>query len=295
MPKIVRPQQNDRLLSLIHHMKDIGIRNSFYFFYSSIIILALIVGYFFSYFEYLPFDPEDLNLDYILSPPLTDGHLLGTDYLGRDTFSRLILGIEAYLAPSILAVIIAIFFGTLMGIASIFSHKRVTRTLSMVNDSLLAMPKLVLLFLIIAIFDPTIFYIMIVIGISNIPSVAQLLTAKIDLLKERSFIDSAIASGISYHSIILKHILWSNCRVILFSQSAFIMGEAILMEASLSYLGFGVQEPTPSWGNMVQSSSNYLLQGDLWSSTIPAFAIMLVISAFYLLSYTISRVLEKGK
>jgi len=288
-------RQNGKFSSLVSKVKEIGIRNSFYLGYSSIIILALIFGYLFSYFEYLPFDPEDLDLDYILSPPLTNGHIFGTDYLGRDVFSRLILGIEAYLVPSILAVIIAIFWGILTGVASIFSYKRVTRTLSMINDSLLVMPRLVLLFLVIAIFDPNIIYIMIVIGISNIPSVAQLLTAKIDLLKERSFIDSAIASGISYHSIIFKHILWSNCRVILFSQSAFIMGEAILMEASLSYLGFGVQEPTPSWGNMVQSGSNYLLQGDLWSSTIPALAIMLVISAFYLLSYTISRVLEKEK
>ncbi len=293
MSKINIPRWNHKFMSLIENVKIIGIRNSIYLSYSSIIILVLIFGYFVSYFEYLPFDPEDLDLDYILSPPLTDGHILGTDYLGRDTFSRLILGIEAYLVPSIVAVIIAIFWGIITAVASIFTHKRVTRTLSMINDSILAMPKLVLLFLVIAIFDPNIFYIMIVIGISNIPSVAQLLTAKIDLLKERSFIDSAIASGISYHSIILKHILWSNCRVILFSQSAFIMGEAILMEASLSYLGFGVQEPTPSWGNMVQSGSNYLLQGDLWSSTIPALAIMLVLSAFYLLSYTVSRVLER--
>jgi len=274
-------------------MRKIGIKNSLYLIYSFSIVLALATGNLFSYLEIFPFDPEDIDFDEILSPPLTGNHLLGTDHLGRDILSRLILGINAYLLPSLLAVSISIAGGVIIASVTVFFGKKKTSTLAIINDSLLVMPRLVLVLLIIAIFEPNIFYIMIIVGLTNIPVVAQLLTAKIDLLKERSFIESAICSGISYRSIIFKHILWCNCRVILLSQAAFIMGEAILMEVSLSYLGFGVQEPTPSWGNMVQSGSNYLLQGELWPSTIPALAIMFSISAFYLLSHTINQIMDR--
>jgi len=279
-------------ISILLFVKNTGFKNSLYLSYSFFILTLIGIGYSISTLNLLPFDPEDLDFDAILSPPLSNGHLLGTDDLGRDILSRLIVGIDAYLLPALLALSIALVFGIFIAIATLFWRRKISHALSVINDALLVMPRLVLLLLIIAIFEPDIIYIMIIIGISNIPTLTQLLSGKIDLLKERSFIDSSIAAGLSYPTIIFKHVLWCNCRVILFSQSAFIMGEAILMEASLSYLGFGVQEPTPSWGNMVQSGSNYLLQGELWPSTIPAIAIMLVISAFYLLSYTINHIME---
>jgi len=281
--------RNDQVIN-----RRIEIKYRFYYFYSCTIIFLLFAGYFLTTAELLPYDPEDIDFDNMLSAPMTADHLLGTDYLGRDTLSRLIVGIEAYLLPSIFAASIAISFSIIASAISLFSNKRLTRTLHVINESLIAMPRLIFILLIITIFEPTIFYIMLVIGISNIPSVSQLLLARIDQLKERNFIESAISSGISFKNLVLKHVLWANCRTILFSQSALIIGEAILLEASLSYLGFGVQEPDPSWGNMVQSGSNYLLQGDIWPSTIPALAIMAVISAFYLLSYTITQTIGKN-
>ena len=281
------------LLKLFNKFLQATFRDKIAISYSTIVLTLVILGYLASQFGALPYDPEDLDLDHILSPPLTSGHLLGTDYLGRDLFSRLVLGIDAYFFPGLMAVLIAIIGGVLVSVIGLFSHRKVSQIINFLNDLILIMPRLVLLLFVIAIFQPSIFVIMIIVGISNIPTVAQLLNAKIDLLQERSFIDSSIASGIPFYLIVIRHILWTSCRTILFAQAAFIMGEAVLMEASLSYLGFGTQEPTPSWGNMVQSGSNYLLQGDLWPSTFPALAIMLVISAFYVLSHTINRLVRQ--
>lgn len=88
--------------------------------------------------------------------------------------------------------------------------------------------------------------------------------------------------------------MWYNCRAILVAQAALIMSEAVLMEVSLSYLGFGVQEPTPSWGNMIQSGANYLMQGQIWASTIPAIAVMIVLSALFLASNLVIKKLDKA-
>jgi len=261
--------------------------------YSTFIILLVLIAFIFALLGITPHDPEDMALETIMSPPFQNNYILGTDYLGRDTLTRLILGVEAYFLPSLLAVSISIGFGSILGALSIYAKKGVRQILSFSNSFLQTIPRLVLLLLVIAIFEPNIYLIMIVIGVSNIPSIANLVSARVDILRDKSFVDFAKASGAPMHTIIFKHLLWYNCRALLISQAALAMGEAILMETSLSYLGFGVQEPIPSWGNMVQAGANYLLQGNIWTSTIPALAIMLVLSALYIFSHTIIRILDR--
>jgi len=263
--------------------------------YSLGILLLVVIAYVCAVFDITPFDPDDMQLDMLLTPPLQGSHYLGTDFLGRDILTRLILGVQAYFLPGILAVSIAIFFGSIVGAFSVYARRSVRNSLYFTNGLLQTLPRLVLVLFIIAIFEPNIYIIMAIIGISSIPSVANLVSSRIDILREKSFVDFAKASGAPLHTIIFKHLLWYNCRALLISQSALTMGEAILMETSLSYLGFGVQEPLSSWGNMVQSGANYLLQGDIWSSTIPALAIMLVLSALYLLNHVIIRILDKSQ
>ena len=153
-------------------------------------------------------------------------------------------------------------------------------------------PRLVLILLVIAAFKPDIYYIMMVMGITGVPAVASAIAGKIRLLVQKNFIEAAIALGLRRRVIILKHILWYNCRAILIIQATLGMGEAILLETSLSYLGFGVQEPTPSWGNMVQSGANYLMQGNFWLSTAPAMAILFTILGFNLLGDGLNNMLE---
>jgi len=160
------------------------------------------------------------------------------------------------------------------------------------NNLVDSFPRLVLILLVIAAFKPDIWYIMLVVGVTNVPAVASHIKGKILFLKQKNFIEADIALGLPASTIILKHILWHNCRSILIIQATLGMGEAILMETSLSYLGFGVQEPTPSWGNMVQAGASYFLKGQFWPSTAPALAILFTILGFHLLGDGLNNILE---
>jgi peptide/nickel transport system permease protein len=109
------------------------------------------------------------------------------------------------------------------------------------------------------------------------------LRARIASLRKRSYIEAAVALGLSPARIVLYHVLWLQGRGLLLVQATLGMAEAILIETSLSYLGFGVQEPTPSWGNMVALGKDYFFRGELWVSTAPALAILLAVLGLHLL------------
>jgi peptide/nickel transport system permease protein len=134
---------------------------------------------------------------------------------------------------------------------------------------------------------------MVVVGLTHAPTVASMVKSKVIFLKQQNFIESAVCLGLKNRTIIVKHILWHNCRALLIIQATLGMAEAILIETSLSYLGFGVQEPMPSWGNMVQSGANYFLQGAFWPSTAPALAILFTILGFHLLGDGLNNILER--
>jgi len=261
--------------------------------YCLVVLGSVLTAFTITQFNIIELDYEAMDFQSILTPPLTNGHILGTDYLGRDLFNRLLLGTHAYLLPGLMAVSISILFGALLGSLTLFANKRLRKVITLSTELMQTTPRLVILLLIIAIFEANIYYVMLVIGITNIPTVANLISHRIDILRNKRFIEASIANATPIHILIFKHILWYNCRTILISQAALGMAEAVLMETSLSYLGFGVQEPTPSWGNMVQAGSNYLLQGNLWSSSIPALAIMSVLLAFYLLAEVVVKQLNK--
>ena len=137
--------------------------------------------------------------------------------------------------------------------------------------------------LVIALYRPNIYLVLIVVGITNVPATAELLRAKIASLRSKSYIEAALALGLHPRRVILKHLLWLHGRGILLVQASLAMGEAILIETSLSYLGFGVQEPTPSWGNMIALGKDYFFRGELWVSTAPALPILFTILGLYLL------------
>ncbi len=261
--------------------------------YSLTVLLLVLVFYISAVNNWLPHNPEDVAFDAILSPPFSQNYLLGTDFLGRDILTRLMLGTQAYFIPGLLAISLAVLLGGLIGAISAFRFRLTRQFIGFFNNTLQSMPRLVILFLFIAIFEPDIYLIMLIIGTSHIPSVAKIVSNRINSLKERSFIDSAIASGLPTWKILIRHILWFNCRGILIGQASLIMSEAILMEVSLSYLGFGVQEPDASWGNMIQAGANYIMQGQIWSSTVPAIATMLVLSALYVLGHRLINSMEQ--
>jgi peptide/nickel transport system permease protein len=269
-------------------------RDLLYVFYGLSIALIVVVSYILGSLRLLPCDPQEMDLTLMMAPPGAHGHLLGTDFMGRDILSRLILGTQAYFLPGLLGITIALGLGTLLGVLAGYHGRTADRTISFVANLIDSFPRLVLMLLVIAAFKPDIYYIMVVVGITNVPTVASLIRGKIQFLRDKNFIEAAVAIGLKTRTIILKHILWYNCRSVLIIQATLGMAEAILIETSLSYLGFGVQEPTPSWGNMVLSGANYLLQGKFWLSTMPALAILVTILGFHLLGDGLNNILESG-
>ncbi len=260
--------------------------------YGLLIATLVVVSYILGSFHLLSHDPQDIDLELMLAPPGTAGHLLGTDYMGRDMLSRLIMGIQAYFLPGLLAITISLLVGTVLGVLAGYRGGAYDRIITYFNNLVDSFPRLVLILLVVAAFKPDIYYIMLVVGVTNVPVVASLIRGKILFLKQKNFIEADIALGVPTGTIILKHILWHNCRSLLIIQATLGMAEAILMETSLSYLGFGVQEPAPSWGNMVQSGSNYFMRGTFWPSTAPALAILFTILGFHLLGDGLNNILE---
>ena len=260
--------------------------------YGLLIVTLVVVSYLLGSFNLLPRDPQEIDLSLMMARPGTAGHLLGTDFMGRDMLSRLIVSIQAYFLPGLLAIFIALFFGTVLGVAAGYRGGKFDTGITYFTNLVDSFPRLVLILLVIAAFKPDIYYIMLVVGFTNVPVVTSLIKGKIQFLKQKNFIEADVALGLPTSTIILKHILWHNCRSLLIIEATLGMAEAILMETSLSYLGFGVQEPTPSWGNMVQSGANYFMQGKFWPSTAPALAILFTILGFHLLGDGLNNVLE---
>ena len=260
--------------------------------YGLAIVALVFVSYLIGTLGWLPHDPRAMNVALINAAPFTPGHLLGTDFLGRDLQSRLILGIQAYFLPGLLAIAISLVGGSVLGILAGYRGGGWEILVSYFSNLLDSFPRLVLILLVIAAFKPDIYYVMVVVGITGMPVIANLVAGKIAFLRQKSFIEAAHALGLPAHTVILKHILWLNCRAALVIQATLGMAEAILIETSLSYLGFGVQEPTPSWGNMVQAGSNYFLQGNFWPSTAPALAILATILGFQVLGDGLNNLLE---
>lgn len=272
--------------------KKVDVVDRAYVGYGLVVVALVVVSYLLGSFNLLPRDPQVIDLELMMAPPGTAGHLLGTDFMGRDMLSRLIVGIQAYFLPGLLAVLIALLFGTALGVLAGYRGGTFDTVITYVTNLVDSFPRLVLILLVIAAFKPDIYYIMLVVGLTNVPVVASLVKGKILFLKQKNFIEADIALGLPTSRIIAKHILWHNCRSLLIIQATLGMAEAILMETSLSYLGFGVQEPTPSWGNMVQAGANYFMQGKFWPSTAPALAILFTILGFHLLGDGLNNIFE---
>lgn len=261
--------------------------------YGLLVVGLVAASYLAGALRILSLDPDAMDLDLLLAPPGTAGHLLGTDFMGRDILVRLVLGIQAYFLPGLLAIAVALAPGAALGVLAGYRGGRSETVVTWFMNLVDSFPRLVLILLVVAAVRPDIWTIMVVVGLTNVPATASLVRGKVRFLKEKNFIEAAEAIGLPRRTIVLKHILWHHCRASLIIRATLGMGEAILIETSLSYLGFGVQEPVPSWGNMVQSGANYFLQGNFWPSTAPALAILFTILGFHLLGDGLNNLLER--
>lgn len=227
-----------------------------------------------------PFDPGAIDLQAVLSPPSSD-HLLGTDQLGRDVLSRMIWGARISLKVGFAATGLAIFIGTMLGaIAGYYGGWRDAIIMRFV-DIMLCFPTLFLILAVIAFLEPSIWNIMIVIGLTGWMGITRLVRADFASLRERDFVLAARGIGAGDLRIIVIHILPNAMASVLVTATLGVAG-AILTESALSFLGIGVQPPTPSWGNILTAGKDNI---DIawWLSLYPGLAILLTVLGYNLL------------
>jgi peptide/nickel transport system permease protein len=227
-----------------------------------------------------PFDPLKQDLRSTLVPPLTAGHLMGTDDLGRDILSRIIYGARISLLVGGAVVAIATVVGVPVGAVAGYSRK-LDRWISMGVDTLLAFPGILLALAIVAALGPGLINVMIAVGIYSMPMYIRVVRGQVLALKEREFATAARAIGVGETGILFRHIL-PNCIGPVIVQATINVGTAILSAAALSFLGVGVQPPTPEWGAMLSQSRLYVVKAP-HAVTFPGLAIMSVVLGFNLL------------
>jgi peptide/nickel transport system permease protein len=236
-----------------------------------------------------PFDPDALDLYHVLMPP-SAAHWFGTDELGRDVFTRVVYGARISLKVGFVAVGIAVAVGTLVGLLAGFYGGAVDGLLMRLVDIMLCFPTFFLILAVIAMLEPSIWYIMIIIGLTGWMGVARLVRAEVLSLRERDFVQAARALGASDARIIFRHILPNALSPVLVSATLGVAG-AILTESALSFLGIGVQPPTPSWGNILTSGKDYI-EFAWWLSLFPGLAILVTVLAYNLVGEGIRDALD---
>jgi len=208
-------------------------------------------------------------------------HLLGTDSLGRDVFSRLLYGARVTMMVALSAVSISTIIGTIIGLVTGYFGRFIDAFFMRIVDIVISFPVLFLLISISTIMDPSIWIVILAIGLVSWTSTARLVRGEVLRVKELDYIVAANACGSSSLKIIIKHIL-PNILAPIMVQVTIGTAQAILMEASLSFLGVGVQQPTPSWGNMLMDAQKLLVLRDMpWIWIPPGVVTLLLVLAIY--------------
>jgi peptide/nickel transport system permease protein len=236
-----------------------------------------------------PHDPRAINAANVLGAPSAE-HPLGTDELGRDVASRMIYGARISLAVGFVAVGIAVAIGIIVGALAGYYGGWVDAAAMRFTDIMLCFPAFFLILAVIAYLQPSIWNIMIVIGVTGWMGVARLVRAEFLSLKEREFVIAARAQGIGDARIIFRHIL-PNAMAPVYVAAILGVAGAVLTESGLSFLGLGVQPPTPSWGNILTAGKDNI-EIAWWLSVFPGLAILATVLAYNLLGEGIRDALD---
>lgn len=236
-----------------------------------------------------PYDPDALDAYNVLLPP-SASHWFGTDELGRDVLTRVIFGARISLKVGFVAVGIAVAIGTVIGLVSGFYGGWIDMLFMRFVDIMLCFPTFFLILAVIAMLEPSIWYIMVIIGLTGWMGVARLVRAEVLSIRERDYVLAARAIGASDMRILFRHILPNAAAPVLVSASLGVAG-AILTESALSFLGIGVQPPTPSWGNILTSGKDYI-EFAWWLSLFPGLAILVTVLSYNLLGEGIRDALD---
>lgn len=235
-------------------------------------------------------DPDRGSLIDRLKPPLTAGHLLGTDEFGRDLLSRVVWGARVSLGVGFLAVAIAALFGVTLGLVSGYLGGRFDFWSQRFIDLLLAFPYILLALMIVAILGPGLMNTMLAISIAGIPYYVRIARASALALREREFVEAAEAAGASTPWILVKHVLTNSLSPILVAATLDV-GFMIMAAAGMSFLGLGAQPPLAEWGVMLSNGRQFLRVAP-WVSLVPGAMIFLVVLALNLLGDRVRDLLD---
>ena len=237
-------------------------------------VIAIIPGYFASQ------DPTEMSFNETFIPPCSE-HIMGTDNVGRDVFSRVIYGVQVSLMVGFIAVVISFAIGVSVGALSGYYGGKLDKFLMALTDVFLVIPGFFLILLIIAIYGSSIYNVMIVIGLLSWMSTARIVRAEFLTLREMEFVEAAKSLGAGDSRIVFKHIL-PNALAPAIINSSLLVASAILIEAGLSFLGLGdINRIT--WGQMLAYSQGFQLAGYWWMTFFPGLAIFATVLAFNLI------------
>ncbi|MBI1773949.1 MAG: ABC transporter permease [Proteobacteria bacterium] len=226
-----------------------------------------------------PFDPMSQNIMQRLLPPLSQSdeglHLFGTDALGRDLLSRLIIGSRISLLVGAASVILSGGIGVTFGLIAGYDDRRAGRVLMAITDIQLAIPFLILALAVVAVLGPGLLNLILVLGVTNWVQYARLIRAECLVLRHREFVEAAEALGASDLWIIGKHLL-PNVTASIIVVSSLQIAKMILFESSLSFLGLGVPPSIPTWGSMIADGRNYISTA-WWVAALPGLAIFITV------------------
>jgi peptide/nickel transport system permease protein len=232
-----------------------------------------------------PFHPEEIDFAAMLTGPNRE-HLMGTDQYGRDVFSRLVYGARTAMAVGIISAFLGCTLGALIGATSGYFGGRIDNLIQRIVDIMLAFPIIILAMVVVAVLGKWLVFgvdmnLIIAIALPMVPKMARIARSSTLSIAQMPYIDAARAAGYSHARIILRHIAPNIVAPYLVMVTAFI-AQAILLEASLSFLGLGVTEPTPAWGLMLSGASADFYKAAPWMILFPGLAITLSVFAFNL-------------
>jgi peptide/nickel transport system permease protein len=223
-----------------------------------------------------PFGFNDQDYDAILSAP-SAGHWFGTDDLGRDVFSRLLYGAQVSLGSSVVAVVVAAGIGVPIGLASGFVGRWLDSVLMRILDTFLAFPTILLAITVTAVLGTGLLPAMVAVGVALMPSFARMMRAQVLVVRDRLYVDAARTFGLPGWWVVLRHVVPNSIQPVIVL-TAHMLGAALLVEASLSFLGLGTPAPRPSWGGMLRDASRFL-DGVAVQIVVPGLAIALTLLA----------------
>lgn len=258
-----------------------------------LVLLVTFVGIFAQ--QLAPFDPNAINPVMMNKPPFwVDGgsmeHLLGTDNLGRDLLSRIIIGTQVSLIVGVCAIVIAGFVGLFFGLVAGFYGGFIDNIVMRTVDAFLAIPNILFMLVVLGVFGPGLIQLIIVIGATKWVTYARIVRGEVLSIKERDFVKASRTLGTKDGKIIFKHIL-PNVISSFIVVSTLSIATAILLEASLSYLGLGIQPPMISWGGILEGGRDYLATS-WWISTFPGIAITITVLGIIFLGDWLRDVLD---